>query len=203
MTNLFMKVWKDPVWSKVIAAGIVGVLGVIGGIVSLYRAPAYNPLSYPTPLWLGLIFVAVAFAIGIWVDSRRFYGPYTFEPVIKLTSVEAPDSDPAKTLSHPVKIRWTFRNDSPGSVTVSLYDFRPKNIKRGGLPQGVLQVLMGQQWLPVQDGMAELAVLPGQMFKGWVPVEPTLYTAAQVRGHINNLGTLFLKVNDELQKFEL
>jgi formylmethanofuran dehydrogenase subunit A len=72
-----------------------------------------------------------------------------------------------------------------------------------GLPPGVLQVLMGQQWLPVQDGVAEVAVLPGQMFKGWVPVEQTLYTAAQVRCHINNLGTLSLKVNDELKKFEL
>ena len=202
MANLFMKAWKDPVWSKVIAAGIVALLGVVGGIV-LYSAPAYNLLSYPTPVWLGLIFVAVAFAVGIWIDSRRFGGPYTFDPVIKLTGVEAPDPNPAKTLAHPVKIRWTFRNDSPGCVTVRLHDFHPKNIKLEGLPPGVLQVLMGQQWLPVQDGVAEVALLPGQMFKGWLPVEQTLYTAAQVRGHINNLGTLFLKVNDKLQKFEL
>jgi hypothetical protein len=203
MANLFMKIWNDPVWSKVIAAGIIAILGVIGGIISLYRGPAYHFLGYPTPLWLGLIFVAVAFAVGIWVDSRRFDGPYTFEPVIKLTGVEARDANPAKPLSHPVKIGWTFRNDSPGCVTVSLHDFRPKNIKLEGLPPGVLQVLMGQQWLPIQDGMAEVALLPGQMFKGWVPVDQTLYTAAQVRRHMNNLGTLFLKVNDELQNFEL
>jgi hypothetical protein len=41
MMNLFMKVWKDPVWSKVIAAGAITILSAIAGITSRYRAPAH------------------------------------------------------------------------------------------------------------------------------------------------------------------
>ena len=34
--ELFTKIWKDPVWSKVIAAGITGILGILLVVVSIY-----------------------------------------------------------------------------------------------------------------------------------------------------------------------
>jgi len=41
MMNFFRTVWKDPVWSKVIAAGIIAVLSAIAGITYHNRALAH------------------------------------------------------------------------------------------------------------------------------------------------------------------
>ena len=71
------------------------------------------------------------------------------------------------------------------------------------IPSAVLQVQLGTQWLPSDHGVQEVAVLPGQLFKGWIAPDDALYTAAQVRGHLGRLGTLVLKVNGELLEFEL
>ena len=62
---------------------------------------------------------------------------------------------------------------------------------------------MLQQWLPADHGVPQVAVLPGQLFKGWIAPDETQYTAAQVRSHFGNLGKLTLKINGELMDFEL
>jgi hypothetical protein len=203
MANRFMKVWSDPVWSKVIAAAIIAIAGVAGGVISHYWGPASKYLSIPIPLWIGFIVFATALAIGAWHRSRPSNEIYNFSPEIKRMGVDAPDPNPNIKLDHPVKCWWTFRNDSVGCIDVSLSDFRAKNIKIKTIPSAILQVQMRHEWLPRDHGMPQVAVLPGQLFKGWISADESLYSAAQVRGQFNNLGTLVLKINGELREFEL
>ena len=66
-TNL-LKFWKDPVWSKVIAAGILGVLSYAS-----YQAwPQLQSLSSSLPLVAALgVFLASTLLLLLWWYSRR------------------------------------------------------------------------------------------------------------------------------------
>ena len=55
MANLFMKAWKDPVWSKVISAGILAIIAGVARLVAHYKGSTIKYVSYPIPLWLALM----------------------------------------------------------------------------------------------------------------------------------------------------
>lgn len=204
----FKKVWTDPVWSKVIAGIILGILGVVAGIISKNWDAARKYLSYPIGAWLVVVFCAIAFVVGILVLRRVISGkdeggPYRFTSQLKCMSVSVSDPNPELNLIFPLKVFWTFRNDSIGCIDVSFDDYKPLNVTCQSLPMAVLQIQMNQKWLPSDFGVSEIAVRPRQLFKGWIPVDPSLYSATQVRGHIGKLGTIVLKVNGQLQQFDL
>lgn len=60
-------VWKDPVWSKVISAGIVAGLIWIGKLFPTIG----NILTYPIDLWLVIIFVGATFFVSKYYASNR------------------------------------------------------------------------------------------------------------------------------------
>lgn len=67
INNWIKSVWKDPVWSKVISAGIIGGLIWLGNLFSVIR----DILLYQIDLWLVLIFVIVTFFVSKYYSSDR------------------------------------------------------------------------------------------------------------------------------------
>jgi hypothetical protein len=78
MVGLLRKAWSDPVWSKVIAAGIIGAagsyfLGWWSGIGWLISA-IFGFLGRTTPVWNWLIgavsLVAILCTLELWLQDR-------------------------------------------------------------------------------------------------------------------------------------
>ena len=72
--EVFFKIWKDPVWSKVIAGGIIGGIAGIGAWAAFARASFNIVLAYITCIltiqvslfWILLISWAILFIPYIW-----------------------------------------------------------------------------------------------------------------------------------------
>ena len=69
------KFWNDPVWSKVISAGILTVLTAVGAyIVSLFGVNSFSDviisiLNFNIPLWLAVVVLMFGF-IGYGVNRK-------------------------------------------------------------------------------------------------------------------------------------
>ncbi|MGK9127166.1 hypothetical protein M1D52_02340 [Olivibacter sp. SA151] len=60
-------VWKDPVWSKVISAGIIGGIIWVGKLFPILS----DILTYQIDLWLTLIFVIITFFVSKYYSNKR------------------------------------------------------------------------------------------------------------------------------------
>lgn len=68
IVNCIKIVWKDPVWSKVISAGIIG--GIIWLAAKLFPI-VRDVLTYQIDLWLTLIFIIIAFFVSKYYLNKR------------------------------------------------------------------------------------------------------------------------------------
>lgn len=60
-------VWKDPVWSKVISAGIIGIIIWLGKLFPIL----INILTYQIDLWLTLIFIIMTFFVSKYYSNKK------------------------------------------------------------------------------------------------------------------------------------
>lgn len=77
MRNRFINIWKDPVWSKVIAAFILGILSLIYNVIQAY----YNDTNFifqfkkmwliKINLWLALLMVLVFFSLFNYLNKKK------------------------------------------------------------------------------------------------------------------------------------
>jgi hypothetical protein len=100
---------------------------------------------------------------------------------IKVIDTVVFDPDPKKTLVFPLKCYVEMRNESPVSIEVSLSDFEKQSVELKRFVTGVLQVNFNSAWYPSPDGVDRIAVLPRQMFRAWVGIDESKFTAEQVR----------------------
>jgi ABC-type multidrug transport system fused ATPase/permease subunit len=68
MKKWILTIWKDPVWSKVISALIIGAVIALWGWLS---ERGLKTITYPLPLWLFLLFVVVAMFVVYLVQINK------------------------------------------------------------------------------------------------------------------------------------
>jgi hypothetical protein len=116
----------------------------------------------------------------------------------KITRVNHEFEDSTGNVAYPLKMRVQFRNDSPMSIGVAVSEYvRGEAPIQDPLPIGVLQVKLGDEWLPVVNGQQKIAVLPGQLFRVWIGFDRTRISRAQLEGMWGGrLGTLVLLADE-------
>lgn len=60
-------VWKDPVWSKVISAGVIGGIIWVGELFPVLR----EILTYQIDIWLTLVFIVITFLGSKYYSSNQ------------------------------------------------------------------------------------------------------------------------------------
>jgi hypothetical protein len=116
----------------------------------------------------------------------------------KITRVNHEFEDAAGNIAYPLKMRVQFRNDSPMSIGVAVSEYvRGEAPIQDPLPIGVLQVKLGDEWLPAVNGQQKIAVPPGQLFRIWIGFDRTRISRAQLEGMWGRrLGMLVLLADE-------
>lgn len=74
MKDIFFKIWKDPVWSKVISVGIIGLIAFLWSQISEktfgYFIDKLN-MNVPVKLWFLLVLVFLAFSYTIKIMGKK------------------------------------------------------------------------------------------------------------------------------------
>lgn len=97
-----LKIWKDPVWSKVISAGIITAIAIIWAKITNHSWKeiydfVLNALSYKVPIYLFLSVIAAYYIIKlcIWLFKKRKdplwdeqMGNYTFKDLYNTLLLE-------------------------------------------------------------------------------------------------------------------
>jgi hypothetical protein len=112
-------------------------------------------------------------------------------------SLMSENAEFSETADCPLKVRFHLRNDSVGPIDVQYQDYRPEliTIKKGVTE--IFQVRLAGSWLPEPDGLARIAVYPGQQLRGWIAADEGKFTKDQVDQHRGKIGTLILRVNEQ------
>jgi hypothetical protein len=186
---MLKKIWHDPVWSKVIAAGIVAAVAAGAGIISLPIGQFLLTAS-PVPHWLLGLLGLIAFS-AVMLAARR--------PGVRITPVgdSEPRDDKTPTTpprTYPLKVYRVMRNDSTQPIEARIFDYRPGTVTLKKFVTGVLQVQL-REWCPDEHGLDRIPVLPGQQFRAWVGVDENKFTKDQLDRLRGQIGTLVLVVN--------
>jgi hypothetical protein len=172
-------VWTDVVWSKVIA-GII--LLAISAVLAAMR-------------WETLKRFVAAFLVA-WRESPPVAQMESLPPKISLVQVIATAPAPGPTLTYPVKCYVEMRNDSAGCIDVRLSDYRANRVPAKLKLLNVLQLKFLNAWVPPVVEADRVAVLPQQLFRIWIPIDETRFTADIVNGFIGVIGEVVLLVNE-------
>jgi|GEM_PF-2748011 len=74
MKDIFFKIWKDPVWSKVISVGIIGLITLLWSQISErsfgYFIDKLN-INVPVKLWLLLVLAIPVFSFAIKIIGKK------------------------------------------------------------------------------------------------------------------------------------
>lgn len=88
MLDLIRRIWRDPVWSKVIAAGIIAAFVFAFGHrqVSALAVALWGLLSLSVPLWLAVCVCAATTTGGVLLVRRRLKSAATLQVIRKTES---------------------------------------------------------------------------------------------------------------------
>ena len=190
--------WKDPVGAAVIAGIILAILAWAWEKGTSH--PQFFLNTFPVPLWL-LIAFAVLFIGSAWksfAGKRALDGAYNFVPDVSCIDVQVTMAAQGQNLTFPLKCTAYFRNNSKGCVSVHFAKYEQGKIPIKAFRQNVIQVeVSGEGWVPVEHGTDQIAILPNQNFKLWVPIDEAKYSRDEVQGSKGQIGTLVLNVNEK------
>lgn len=172
------RIWDDPVWSKVIAAGILALIGSIGIIFN----------------WWNAGFRRLVQLVGAKVRPA---------PNIRKIDVEIPPQNPALRLGFPLKCYVTLQNASIECAEVRVSEYRARTVTLKQFVFDVLQLGFRGQWFPAPDGVDRIAVLPQQLFRAWVGVDERKFSEDQVNRLRGQIGTLVLLVDGKSVNIDL
>lgn len=206
---MLKKIWHDPVWSKVIATGIIALFGTIwAGVHFDWWSSLLS--TYLTPVWLLFLLIALtlfSFTLFLWKqhqlgEMRKESAGPELEPKIATIDVAVPPVDKGKSLTYPLKCHVQLRNDSSMCVDVRVSEYRPNTVTVKKFVVDVLQIKLGT-WLPNDYPVDRLAVLPGQMFRAWIAIDDTKFNESQINLLRGRIGTLVLVVNGKHVNIDL
>jgi hypothetical protein len=133
------RLWDDPVWSKVIAAGIVAILGSVVA-------------------WIGTIFNW--WKTGLQRLLTMMGARNRPAPNIRFIGAEIPPQNPSLPLGFPLKCYVTLQNASTECAEVRVSEYRPLTVTLKQFVFDVLQLNFHGRWFPAPDGVDRIAVLP-------------------------------------------
>jgi hypothetical protein len=175
------RLWDDPVWSKVIATGVIALIAGIGTIFNWWRA-------------------------GFWRVVSLLGRTHRLEPNIAVVNVRISTPDPnGPRWTYPLKCYVTLRNASTECADVRLSDYKPHTVSLRDLPLEVLQLRFRERWWPKPDGVDRIAVLPNQSFRAWIGLDETVLSEAQANELLSRgqIGTVVFSINDKPVSIEL
>jgi hypothetical protein len=188
-------VWKDPVGAAVIAGVVLAFFAWVWEKGISHTEVISQP--FPVPLWL--IIIAVFALLGtLWkviTQREAMHLVYNFEPDIELVNVTATLST-EEGVKYPLKCTVFMRNKSRGCIDVIYARYDRKDIEIQAFTQGVIQIEAAPVgWTPSPHGADRIAVLPGQNFRLWIPIDRTRFSQERVQGAVKQIGTIILTVN--------
>jgi hypothetical protein len=199
MKERILMIWRDPVWSKVIAAAIIASGAIIWGTRQNWGAEFLKLL---VPLWFVIAIAALSFLASVVSLSKVWRKTKQFEPRVELIDVNIEQAPVGSTLSYPLKCYVQFRNESEGAIDVSLAGYKPNKVTLKRLPLRVLQVAF-KGWVPESEPSERIAAFAGQAFRLWLGVDETKFNAVRVDDLRGQIGTVTLKVNSKKVPFDL
>jgi hypothetical protein len=200
-------IWHDPVWSKVIAVAIVTLFGATGVHFDWWRRLL---IPYTIPAWLLALLIALTFlSLALFLWKRHQFGEATkdrteseLESNITKIDITIPPVDKSRSLTYPLKCSVQLRNDSATCADVRISAYRPGTVTLKAFVIDVLQIKL-RDWTPSDHGVDRLAVLPGQLFRAWIGVDDSKFTADQLNLLRGKIGTLVLLVNGKQVNIDL
>ena len=89
-----------------------------------------------------------------------------------------------------------MQNSSANCIEVKLTEYISDAVTIKQFVSDVLTVNLGG-WHPRPNGVGQIAVLPGQLFRAWVDVDETKFTREQVEALRGKMGTLVFSINGD------
>jgi hypothetical protein len=173
------RLWNDPVWSKVIAAGVITLIGLIlarrGAVFDSWTAGFWRVVS-----WLGK-------------KHRQ-------APNVKVVDIDIPPQDNSR--GFPLKCYVTLQNNSTECPDVCLSEYRARKVTLKRFTFDVLQVKL-RDWCPTGEGVNRVAVLPEQLFRAWVGLDEMKFSGDQVNILRGQMGTLVFLVDGKTVPIDL
>jgi hypothetical protein len=127
--------------------------------------------------------------LAAWREQSRLV------PKVTLIHVKATPPDKAG-LTYPVKCYVELRNDSEVCIDVRMSDYKPNKMPPKLKLLNVLQLKFGNAWVPSIVEADRIAVLPRQIFRIWIPIDESKYTAEMVNRLLGEIGEVVLSVDD-------
>lgn len=208
--GMLSRTWSDPVGSKLIAGAIPLAATAIGARLSKDWGPTFVKTHEQIAYWALVVMLmtsllAVGRIVWLWIGRpktvRLIPAP---DPHLILLSTNVTQADLAEGLTYPIKIYAEFRNESSSCVAVSIGTYTPGTVPLEKLVTDVLQLRLGNDWLPAENAADRVAVLPGGICRAWLAVKKARFDKAeQVRPLLGTAGTLVLTVNGTNREFRL
>jgi hypothetical protein len=194
ITAVTKKIWSDPVFSKVIAQGIIYLIIVLVGLGWVGTLRDWWTSGFWWSVGFALLGGIGGIAGGFVFFSHQQYRP---EPNIRVVDVIIPEQNPALRLNFPLKCYVTMQNNSTECADVRVSEFRERTVTLKQFLLDVLQVRL-HEWYPAIDGVDRVAVLPQQLFRAWIGIDESKFTEDRVRALRGQIGTLVLSVDGKL-----
>jgi hypothetical protein len=192
------KIWSDPVFSKVIAQGIIYFIAFLVGLG--WVGALWNWWS--SGFWWSIactVLGGIGGLAGGFVLFRREQG---HTPNIRVVDIDIPDQNPSLNLTYPLKCYVNMQNNSTECADVRIAEFRPLNVTLKRFVLDVLQVRL-RNWCPERDGVDRVAVFPQQQFRAWIAVDERKFNEERVRALRGQIGTLVLSVDGKAVSIDL
>jgi hypothetical protein len=197
MWKKLQPIWHDPVWSKVIAVGIVSLSGAVWASVHFNWWPRLLN-TYSIPAWV-LLIIALTFLGFVFLLWKQ---PQFGEAEIAKVAVNIIPVDKGKTLTYPLKCYVQLRNNSAKCADIRLLEYTPNTVTLKAFVLEALQLRM-RDWTPSDHGLDRLAVLPHQLFRVWIGVDENKFNADQLERLSGKIGTLVFLVNGKRVNIDL
>ena len=188
---------------------VLQIIGAFGALACIFVWVGVTPqdmrrwqLSLSLPHWVWLIAAFVLFAFSIVSSLLALRRPRNIASSANLAVMIAKLADQVEFSApamYPLKLRMQLRNDSASAVDVQLNGYRPNKALPSpkGFPVNVLQLRLGNEWLPKVDGLGQIAVLPRQQFQLWIGLHEGKYDKHTIESYRGEIGTLLFLVNGQ------
>ena len=193
------KIWSDPVFSKVIAQGIIYFILVLVGLGWVGTLLDW----WGSGFWWSIAFTVLG-GVGGLAGGFVFFRREQQRPApnIRVVDIDVPDQNPSLNLTYPLKCYVTMQNNSTQCIDVRISDYKPLNVTLKQFLLDVLQVRL-RNWCPERDGVDRVAVFPQQQFRAWIGIDERKFNEERVRALRGQIGTLILSVDGEAVSIDL
>ena len=199
--NTMKKLWKDPVWSKVISLGIATFLAFAYKVTTT-QGFGFLSSTVGVPLWIIPILVSAACVLVAFLLPRKLPPKPTSPPLTVIGDFEI-RYEPNRGLGFPLKCYVELRNSSSECLEVTFDNYIPDKVCLEKRLARVLQVRLNEQWCPEPDGVERVSLYPNQHMRTWIAPDEKLFDVVQLKALRGHLGDLEFSINKQKQTIRI